>query len=128
MTVDTSMPILVVDDYNTMVRIMRKLLKQCGFENVDDASNGEEALRKISEKDYGLVITDWNMEPMTGFEVLKTVRGSEKTAQLPVILVTAESKADNIEAAKQAGVNGYLVKPFTAPVLMERIEAALKVA
>lgn len=125
MAVDTNMAILVVDDYNTMVRIMRKLLKQCGFENVDDASNGEEALQKIGEKDYGLVITDWNMEPMTGFEVLKTVRASEKTAALPVILVTAESKADNIEAAKQAGVNGYLVKPFTAPVLMEHIEAAL---
>jgi len=115
MSVDSNMSILVVDDYSTMVRIMRKLLKQCGFENVDEAS-------------YGLVITDWNMEPMTGFEVLKAVRADEKTSSLPVILVTAESKADNIEAAKQAGVNGYLVKPFTAPVLMERIEAALKAA
>lgn len=125
MSIDPNMCILVVDDYSTMVRIMRKLLKQCGYENVHEASNGEEALAKIQENDYDLIISDWNMEPMTGFDLLKVVRATERTAKLPFILVTAEAKAENVEAAKSAGANCYLVKPFTAPLLKERIGEAL---
>lgn len=125
MTADPNMAILVVDDYNTMVRIIKKLLKQIGYENVDEASNGEEALGKIKEKEYGLIISDWNMEPMTGYELLKQVRADEKTAKTPFILVTAESKAENVQAAQRAGVSNYLVKPFSAPVLKEKIENSL---
>lgn len=125
MTADPNMAILVVDDYNTMVRIIKKLLKQIGYENVDEASNGEEALGKIKQKDYGLIISDWNMEPMTGYELLKHVRADERTAKTPFILVTAESKPENVQAAQQAGVSNYLVKPFSAPVLKEKIENSL---
>jgi two-component system chemotaxis response regulator CheY len=122
---DANMSILVVDDYNTMVRIIKKLLKTIGYENVDEASNGEEALGKIKQKQYGLIISDWNMEPMTGFELLKAVRADETTAKTPFILVTAESKPENVLAAQQAGVSSYLVKPFSAPALKEKIDAVL---
>lgn len=122
---DPNMAILVVDDYSTMVRIMRKLLKQIGYENIDEASNGEEALGKIKAKPYGLIISDWNMEPMTGFELLQKVRADESTAKVPFIMVTAESKPENVLAAQKAGVNNYLVKPFSAPVLKEKIDKAL---
>ncbi len=121
----SNLKILVVDDYNTMVRIVRKLLKQIGYEDVDEASNGEMALGMIQNKQYGLIISDWNMEPMTGFELLQRVRASEATAKTPFILVTAESRPDNIIAAQKCGANEYLVKPFTAPVLKEKIEKAL---
>jgi two-component system chemotaxis response regulator CheY len=122
---DPNMAILVVDDYSTMVRIMRKLLKQIGYENIDEASNGEEALGKIKAKQYGLIISDWNMEPMTGFELLQKVRADEAVAKTPFIMVTAESKPENVLAAQKAGVNNYLVKPFSAPVLKEKIDKAL---
>lgn len=122
---DPNMAILVVDDYSTMVRIMRKLLKQIGYENIDEASNGEEALGKIKAKQYGLIISDWNMEPMTGFELLQRVRADEAVAKVPFIMVTAESKPENVLAAQKAGVNNYLVKPFSAPVLKEKIDKAL---
>lgn len=125
MAADQNLPILVVDDYNTMVRIVRKLLKQIGYENVDDASNGEAALQMILKKPYGLIISDWNMEPMTGFELLQKVRANEATAKTPFILVTAESRPDNVIAAQKAGVNQYLVKPFNAPTLQEKIDKAL---
>jgi two-component system chemotaxis response regulator CheY len=97
-----NMPVLVVDDYSTMVRIIRKLLKQIGYENVDDAASGQAALEKIKSKQYGLIISDWNMEPMTGYDLLKSVRGNPAMAKTPFILVTAESKQDNINAAKNA--------------------------
>jgi two-component system chemotaxis response regulator CheY len=119
------MAILVVDDYSTMVRIIKKLLKTIGYENVDEASNGEEALGKIKGKQYGLIISDWNMEPMTGFDLLKAVRADEATAKTPFILVTAESKPENVLAAQKAGVSSYLVKPFSAPALKEKIDAVL---
>ncbi len=122
---EANLRILVVDDYNTMVRIVRKLLKQIGYDNIDEASNGEMALRMIKEKNYGLIISDWNMGPMTGFELLKHVRAAEETAKTPFILVTAESKADNVVAAQMSGANGYLVKPFSAPVLKDKIDKAL---
>ena len=123
MAVDLSMPILIVDDYNTMVRIIRNLLKQLGFENVDDACDGTAALAKLREKKYGLVISDWNMEPMTGYELLKEVRSDPGLSKTPFIMVTAESKTENVIAAKKAGVNNYIVKPFNAQTLKTKIEA-----
>jgi two-component system chemotaxis response regulator CheY len=123
MAVDLSMPVLVVDDYNTMVRIIRNLLGQLGFKDVDDASDGEGALVKMRGKHYGLVISDWNMEPMTGYELLKQVRADPKLAPVPFIMVTAESKTENVIAAKQAGVSNYIVKPFNAETLKNKIDA-----
>src|SRR5205823_12117862 len=123
MAVDLSMPILVVDDYNTMIRIIRNLLKQLGFDDIDDASDGSAALNKLREKKYGLVISDWNMEPMTGFELLKQVRADTDLGTTPFIMVTAESKTENVIAAKQAGVNNYIVKPFNAETLKSKIDA-----
>ena len=123
MAFDLSMPILVVDDYSTMIRIIRNLLKQIGFENVDDASDGSAALAKMQTKRYGLVISDWNMEPMTGYDLLKEVRGDPNLSTTPFIMITAESKTENVIAAKKAGVNNYIVKPFNAATLKTKIEA-----
>ena len=123
MAVDLSMPVLVVDDYNTMVRIIRNLLKQIGFQDVDDAANGATALAKLRGRKYGLVISDWNMEPMTGYELLKEVRADPSLGRIPFIMVTAESKTANVIAAKKAGVNNYIVKPFNAQTLRRKIES-----
>ena len=123
MALDTSIPVLVVDDYKTMIRIIRNLLKQLGFEDVDEASDGTEALGKMKERRYGLVISDWNMEPMTGYELLKQVRADSGLAKTPFIMVTAESKTENVIAAKKAGVNNYIVKPFNAQTLKGKVEA-----
>ena len=123
MAVDMAMPILVVDDYGTMIRIIRNLLRQLGFQDVDDALDGSIALTKMQNKKYGLVISDWNMEPMTGFELLKRVRSDPNLSETPFIMVTAESKTENVIAAKQAGVNHYIVKPFNADTLRSKIEA-----
>jgi two-component system chemotaxis response regulator CheY len=109
MAIDLSMPILVVDDYNTMTRIIRNLLRQIGFSDVDDASDGSNALSKMQQKKYGLVISDWNMEPMTGYELLKQVRSDPGLGSTPFIMVTAESKTENVIAAKKAGANNYIV-------------------
>ncbi|MFN8831913.1 MAG: response regulator [Labrys sp. (in: a-proteobacteria)] len=122
MAVDLSMPVLVVDDYQTMIRIIRNLLKQLGFEDIDDAADGSAALQKLKEKKYGLVISDWNMEPMTGYELLKEVRADEQLRATPFIMVTAESKTENVIAAKKAGVNNYIVKPFNAQTLKAKID------
>jgi two-component system, chemotaxis family, chemotaxis protein CheY len=123
MAVDLSMPVLVVDDYSTMIRIIRNLLKQLGFENIDDASDGSAALNKMRGKRYGLVISDWNMEPMTGYDLLREVRADPNLATTPFIMITAESKTENVIAAKKAGVNNYIVKPFNAATLKTKIEA-----
>ena len=123
MAVDMSMPVLVVDDYNTMIRIIRNLLKQIGFQDIDDAADGSAALAKMREKKYGLVISDWNMEPMTGYELLKEVRADPSLAKTPFIMVTAESKTENVIAAKKAGVSNYIVKPFNAQTLKSKIDA-----
>jgi two-component system chemotaxis response regulator CheY len=123
MAVDLSMSVLVVDDYNTMIRIIRNLLKQLGFENIDDASDGSAALNKMRVKKYGLVISDWNMEPMTGYDLLREVRADPNLATTPFIMITAESKTENVIAAKKAGVNNYIVKPFNAATLKTKIEA-----
>jgi two-component system chemotaxis response regulator CheY len=128
MPADSSMPILVVDDYQTMVRIIRNLLKQIGYENVDEASNGQAALEMIQNKRYGLVISDWNMEPMTGFELLQRVRSDPARTDVPFIMVTAESKTDNVVAARKAGVNNYIVKPFNAAMLKAKMDAVFSAA
>jgi two-component system, chemotaxis family, chemotaxis protein CheY len=123
MALDLSMPVLVVDDYSTMVRIIRNLLRQLGFDDVDDAPDGAAALAKMRAKRYGLVISDWNMEPMTGFDLLREVRSDPQLEGTPFIMVTAESKTDNVLAARKAGVNNYIVKPFNAQTLKGKIEA-----
>jgi two-component system chemotaxis response regulator CheY len=120
---DPSMPVLVVDDYSTMVRIIRNLLRQLGFADVDDAPDGAAALAKTHAKRYGLVISDWNMDPMTGFDLLRQVRGDPDLGDTPFIMVTAESRTENVIAARKAGVNNYIVKPFNAQTLKTKIEA-----
>lgn len=122
-TVDKNMNVLVVDDYQTMIRIIRNLLKQLGFNNVDEATDGKAALDKIADKQYGLIISDWNMEPMTGLDLLKEVRG--KGNKVPFIMITAESKTENVLAAREAGVNNYIVKPFNADTLKSKIASVL---
>jgi len=122
MTLETSAPILIVDDYATMLKIVRSLLRQLGYENVDDAPNGAAALEMVAAKKYALVISDWNMEPMTGYELLIKMRQSEANAETPFIMVTAESKVENIVAARKAGVSNYLVKPFNAVTLKAKID------
>jgi two-component system chemotaxis response regulator CheY len=117
------MSILIVDDYKTMLRIIRNLLKQLGFDNVDEASDGATALQRLREKDFGLVISDWNMEPMTGLQLLKEVRSDAKLAHIPFVMVTAESKTENVIAAKEAGVTNYIVKPFNAETLKQKLTA-----
>ena len=119
------MSVLVVDDYSTMIRIIRNLLKQLGFENIDDASDGSAALNKMRGKKYGLVISDWNMEPMTGYDLLREVRASPDLSTTPFIMITAESKTENVIAAKKAGVSNYIVKPFNAATLKTKMEAVL---
>jgi len=125
MAVDMNMSILIVDDYKTMLRIIRNLLKQLGFNAVDEAADGSAALSKMRTKDYGLVISDWNMEPMTGYQLLKEVRADDTLKSTPFIMITAESKTDNVVAAKKAGVNNYIVKPFNAATLKTKISSVL---
>jgi len=127
MSLDLNMPILVVDDYHTMIRIIRNLLSQLGFSDIDDASDGTQALEKMQSKSYGLVISDWNMDPMTGYELLKEVRSDETLKRTPFIMVTAESKTENVIAAKKAGVNNYIVKPFNAATLKSKIDSVFGV-
>jgi two-component system chemotaxis response regulator CheY len=125
MAVDKNMPILIVDDYKTMLRIISNLLKQLGFGNVEEATDGSMALGKLRERSYGLVISDWNMEPMTGLQLLKEVRADERLKGVPLIMVTAESKTENVVAAKAAGVNNYIVKPFNAETLKKKLETVI---
>jgi len=127
MAVDMSMKVLIVDDYKTMLRIMRNLLRQLGFENVDEAIDGTQALEvlRASEEKFGLIISDWNMEPMTGIELLRHVRADEKFQRVPFIMVTAESKSENVIAAKEAGVSNYIVKPFNAGTLKAKMVSVL---
>ena len=122
MALDLSMRILVVDDFSTMRRIIKNILKQIGFTNVDEAENGQAALAKIGDGgNYDFVISDWNMPEMTGIELLRQVRANEATKDLPFLMVTAEAKKENVVEAVKAGVNNYIVKPFTAEVLQEKI-------
>ncbi len=124
-SVDMNMQILIVDDYKTMLRIIRNLLKQLGFNNVDEATDGSMALQRLREKSYDLVISDWNMEPMSGLQLLTEVRADDKLKELPFIMITAESKTENVIAAKQAGVSNYIVKPFNAATLKSKLVTVL---
>ena len=123
--VDMNMPVLIVDDYKTMLRIIRNLLKQLGFHNVDEATDGAAALQKLRAKDYGLVISDWNMEPMSGMQLLQEVRADAALKEMPFIMITAESKTENVIAAKEAGVSNYIVKPFNAATLKNKLSTVL---
>lgn len=123
MAVDKNMNVLVVDDYQTMIRIIKNLLKQLGFNNIDEATDGTMALEKIGVKPYGLIISDWNMEPMSGLDLLKKVRSGGN--KVPFIMVTAESKTENVLAAREAGVNNYIVKPFNADTLKTKLSSVL---
>ncbi len=120
---DPNMKILVVDDFSTMRRIVRNLLKELGFANVHEAEDGVDALNKLrSEGNFEFVVSDWNMPNMTGIELLRTIRGDAALKHLPVLMVTAEAKRENIIEAAQAGASGYVVKPFTAATLDEKLK------
>lgn len=125
MAVDKNMNILIVDDYKTMLRIIRNLLRQLGFVNIDEATDGAMALSMMRGANYGLVISDWNMEPMTGLQLLREVRSDAKLKATPFIMVTAESKSENVIAAKEAGVSNYIVKPFNAETLKLKMTSVL---
>ena len=119
---DPGIRILIVDDFSTMRRIIRNILKQLGFENVEDSENGADAYEKLNENKYDFVITDWNMPVMDGLGLLKKIRTDPAMKMLPVLMVTAEAEKDKVVAAIQAGVNNYIVKPFTAEVLKEKMD------
>lgn len=116
------MKILIVDDFSTMRRIIKNLLRDLGFNNTSEADDGQTALPVLQAGDFDFLVTDWNMPGMTGIELLKAVRADPRLAKLPVLMVTAEAKRDQIVEAAQAGVNGYIVKPFTAVTLKEKID------
>ncbi len=118
---DPKTKFLVVDDFSTMRRIVRNLLKELGYANVDEAEDGAMALSKLKNESFDFVISDWNMPNMDGLEMLKQIRADAAIAKLPVLMVTAEAKKENIIAAAQAGANGYVVKPFTAATLDEKL-------
>ena len=117
---DKSMKILVVDDFSTMRRIIKNLLKDLGFSNIQEADDGSTALPMLQQGDFDFVVTDWNMPGMQGIDLLRAIRADDKLKHLPVLMVTAEAKKEQIVAAAQAGVNGYVVKPFTAATLKEK--------
>ena len=125
MAVDKNMPILIVDDYKTMLRIIRNLLKQLDFLNVEEAIDGSSALQTLREGSFGLIISDWNMEPMTGIQLLKEVRADDNLRKIPFIMITAESKTENVVVAKEAGVSNYIVKPFNAATLKSKLVGVL---
>ncbi|AKU13051.1 MAG: two-component system, chemotaxis family, chemotaxis protein CheY [Azoarcus sp.] len=119
---DPKMKFLVVDDFSTMRRIVRNLLKELGFTNVDEAEDGAVALQKLNSAPFDFVVTDWNMPNMDGLTLLQTIRQTPHLRHLPVLMVTAEAKKENIIAAAQAGASGYIVKPFTAATMSEKLE------
>ena len=125
MAVDKKMPVLIVDDYKTMLRIVSGLLRQLGFNNIEEATDGAEALTKARQHNFGLIISDWNMEPMTGLQFLQEVRADGELKAMPFVMITAESKTENVIAAKQAGVNNYIVKPFNAATLKSKLQSVL---
>ncbi len=118
---DKNLKFLVVDDFSTMRRIVRNLLKELGFANVDEAEDGAIALQKLKDGSFDFVISDWNMPNMDGLTLLQSIRADDALKRLPVLMVTAEAKKENIVAAAQAGANGYVVKPFTAATLDEKL-------
>ncbi|MFT4172603.1 MAG: chemotaxis response regulator CheY [Rhodocyclaceae bacterium] len=118
---DPKMKFLVVDDFSTMRRIVRNLLKELGYSNVDEAEDGVVAMQKLAAGGFDFVVTDWNMPNMTGIELLRAIRANAQLSQLPVLMITAEAKKENIIEAAQAGASGYIVKPFTAVTLSEKL-------
>jgi two-component system chemotaxis response regulator CheY len=126
MPADPNMKILVVDDMSTMRRIVKNILKQLGFSNMDEAENGQEALAKLRADTFGFVVSDWNMPVMPGIEMLRAIRADEKLKHIPVLMVTAEAQKENLIEAIQAGVNNYIVKPFTAETMQEKIGKIFK--
>ena len=126
MPADPSMKIMVVDDMSTMRRIVKNLLKQLGFANVDEAENGQEALIKLRADKFGFVVSDWNMPVMSGIELLRAIRADEGLKAIPVLMVTAEAQKENIIEAVQAGVSNYVVKSFTAETLQEKMGKIFK--
>ena len=128
MSVDYSKPVLVVDDYKTVTRIIHNLLKQAGFTDVDEASNGEEAIAKMKTRQYGLVISDWHMAPVDGLELVKQAKADEGLKGTPIILISAEAAPEYLAMARNAGAAGYVVKPFDAQTLRAKIEGALRAA
>jgi two-component system chemotaxis response regulator CheY len=125
LAVDLNMKVLIVDDYPTMLKVLHTLLRQLGFTNIELAEDGAEASEKLKQDTFGLVISDWNMEPMTGLELLKLVRDDAAMSDLPFIMITAESSAENVKTAKEAGVSNYIVKPFTADELRTKLVSVL---
>lgn len=119
---DKNMKILVVDDFSTMRRIIKNLLKDLGFTNVQEADDGSTALPMLQQGDFDFVVTDWNMPGMQGIDLLRNIRADDNLKHIPVLMVTAEAKKEQIVAAAQAGVNGYVVKPFTAATLKEKLD------
>ncbi|BFU91014.1 MAG: chemotaxis regulator transmitting signal to flagellar motor component [Nitrospira sp.] len=126
MPADPNMKILVVDDMVTMRRIVKNILKQLGFANVEEAENGQEALQKLRADTYGFIVSDWNMPVMTGIDMLRAIRADEKLKTTPVLMVTAEAQQSNLVEAVKAGVSNYIVKPFTAETLQEKIAKIFK--
>jgi two-component system, chemotaxis family, chemotaxis protein CheY len=126
MPADPNMKILVVDDMSTMRRIVKNILKQLGFSNMEEAENGQEALTKLRADSYGFVVSDWNMPVMPGIEMLRNIRADDKLKHIPVLMVTAEAQKENLVEAIQAGVNNYIVKPFTAETMQEKIGKIFK--
>ena len=126
MPADPNIKILVVDDMSTMRRIVKNIMKQLGFANVEEAENGEEALVKLRAESFGFIISDWNMPVMTGIELLRAVRADDKLKAIPLLMVTAEAQKENLIEAIQAGVSNYIVKPFTAEVLQEKMNKIFK--
>lgn len=126
MAADPNMKIMVVDDMSTMRRIVRNVLKQIGFTNVEEAENGKEALDKLKSEPYGFVVSDWNMPVMTGIDMLRAIRADGSLKDIPVLMVTAEAQKENIVEAVQAGVSNYIVKPFTAEALQDKMGKIFK--
>ena len=126
MPADPNMKILVVDDMSTMRRIVKNIMKQLGFANVEEAENGQDALDKLRAETFGFVISDWNMPVMTGIDLLRAIRADEKLKALPVLMVTAEAQKENLIEAIQAGVSNYIVKPFSAEVVQEKMNKIFK--
>lgn len=120
-----NMKVLIVDDYKTMLRVLHNLLRQMNFINIEEAEDGAEAFAKLQQDTYGLVISDWNMEPVSGMDLLKKIRADEKMKDLPFIMITAESSSENVKAAKEAGVSNYIIKPFTAETLQTKLVSVL---
>ena len=126
MPADPNMKILVVDDMLTMRRIVKNIIKQLGFANVEEAENGQDALDKLKAESFGFVISDWNMPVMTGIDLLRAIRADDKLKAIPVLMVTAEAQKENLVEAIKAGVSNYIVKPFTAEVLQEKMSKIFK--